>query len=136
MQFCTSATDFDIAAAESCPTGHRSADPPKLPALFPKCMHYRLNWPEKGVYACAFDLGQTLIRPVEWLTQKRKWNWRCQVEDEADTDRLILDMAPPPPILSANRETPSIEDTLYEDYLYEDSKVYFIDSRLVVYEDY
>ena len=25
------------------------AEPPKLPALFPKCMHCRLNWPEKGV---------------------------------------------------------------------------------------
>ena len=31
------------SAAES------AAKPPKLPALFPKCMHYRLNWREKGV---------------------------------------------------------------------------------------
>ena len=26
-----------------------AAKPPKLSALFPKCMHCRLNWPEKGV---------------------------------------------------------------------------------------
>ena len=49
MSFGKSATNFDIAAAESCPTGRRTAKPPKLPALFPKCMHCRLNWPEKGV---------------------------------------------------------------------------------------
>ena len=30
----------------------RTAEPPKLPALFPKCMHCRLNWPEKGVNKC------------------------------------------------------------------------------------
>ena len=50
MQFGKSATNFDIAAAESCPTGRRTAEPPKLPALFPNCMHCRLNWPEKGVF--------------------------------------------------------------------------------------
>ena len=49
-EFGKSATNFDIAAAESCPTGRRTAEPPKLPALFPKCMHCRLNWPEKGVF--------------------------------------------------------------------------------------
>ena len=47
MYFGKSATNFGIAAAESRRTGHRSADSPKLPALFPKCMHCRLNWPEK-----------------------------------------------------------------------------------------
>ena len=30
------------------PAGRRTPEPPKLPALFPKCMHCRLNWPEKG----------------------------------------------------------------------------------------
>ena len=51
MHFGKSAANFDIAAAESYPTGRRTDKTPKLPALFPKCMHCRLNWPEKGVYA-------------------------------------------------------------------------------------
>ena len=49
MHFGKSAANFDIAAAESYPTGRRTDGTPKLPALFPKCMHCRLNWPEKGV---------------------------------------------------------------------------------------
>ena len=49
MHFGKSAANFDIAAAESYPTGRRTDETPKLPALFPKCMHCRLNWPEKGV---------------------------------------------------------------------------------------
>ena len=49
MQFGKRATNFDIATAESCPTGRRTAETPKLPALFPKCMHCRPNWPVKGV---------------------------------------------------------------------------------------
>ena len=36
-----------LRSAESYPTGCRTAERPKLPALFPKCMHSRLNWPEK-----------------------------------------------------------------------------------------
>ena len=49
MEFGKSATNFDSPHAESCPNGRRNAEPPKLPALFPNCMHCRLNWPEKGV---------------------------------------------------------------------------------------
>ena len=55
MHFGKSAANFGIAAAESYPTGRRTDEMPKLPALFPKCMHCRLNWPEKGVVAaCNF----------------------------------------------------------------------------------
>ena len=61
MWFGKSATNFDIAAAESCPTGRRTAEPPKLPALFPKCMHCRRNWPEKGVFA-----ESNVQRPSIW----------------------------------------------------------------------
>ena len=50
MEFGKSATKFDRPHAESCPNVRRNADPPKLPTLFPNCMHYRLNWPEKGVH--------------------------------------------------------------------------------------
>ena len=39
MQFDKSATNFDIAAAESCPAGRRTAEPPKLPALTISEMH-------------------------------------------------------------------------------------------------
>ena len=46
-EFGKSATNFDIPAAESCSNGRRTAEPPKLTALFPKCMHCRLHWPEK-----------------------------------------------------------------------------------------
>ena len=49
MEFSKSATNFDSPHAESCPNGRRNAEPPKLPALFPNCMHCRLNWPGKGV---------------------------------------------------------------------------------------
>ena len=45
MSFGKSETNFDILAAESCQNGRRNAEPPKLPALFPNCMHCRLNWP-------------------------------------------------------------------------------------------
>ena len=41
---------FDSLHTESCPSGRRNTEPPKLTALFPNCMHRRLNWPEKGVY--------------------------------------------------------------------------------------
>ena len=54
MEFGKSATNFDVVAAESCLTGCRTAEPPKLPVLYPKCMHCRLNWPEKGVGWCLF----------------------------------------------------------------------------------
>ena len=47
MGFGKSATNFEIPAAESCPNGRRTAEPPKLPALLPRYMHCRLNWPEK-----------------------------------------------------------------------------------------
>ena len=49
MELGKSATNFDRPHAESCTTGRRNAEPPKLPALFPNCMHCRLNWPEKDV---------------------------------------------------------------------------------------
>ena len=50
MKFGKNATNFDSPHAESCPNGRRNAEPPKLLALFPNCMHCRLNWPELGVY--------------------------------------------------------------------------------------
>ena len=56
MEFGKSATNFDIPAAESCPNGRRTTVPPKLPALFPKCMNCHLNWPEKGVVSLPFRL--------------------------------------------------------------------------------
>ena len=49
LKFGKSATNFDSPLAESCPNGRRNDEPPKLPALFPSCMHCRLNCPEKGV---------------------------------------------------------------------------------------
>ena len=47
MEFGKSATNFDRPHAESCPNGRRNVEPPKLPALFPNCMHCGLNWPRK-----------------------------------------------------------------------------------------
>ena len=49
MEFGQSATKFDSPHAESCPNDRRNAEASKLPALFPNCMHCRLDWPEKGV---------------------------------------------------------------------------------------
>ena len=49
MEFGKSATNFDSSHAEACPNGSRNAESPKLPALFPNCMHCRLTSPEKGV---------------------------------------------------------------------------------------
>ena len=43
----SSATNFGNPPAQSCPNGRQNAQPPKLPALFPNCMHCRLNWPER-----------------------------------------------------------------------------------------
>ena len=50
MESGKSATNFDSPAAKSCPNGCRNAETSKLPALFAKCMHCRLNWPE-NVYS-------------------------------------------------------------------------------------
>ena len=47
MEFGESSTNFDSPPSESGPNGRRNAGPPKLPALFPNCMHYRLNLREK-----------------------------------------------------------------------------------------
>ena len=47
MEFGKNATNFDSPHAEIRIIPER---PPKLPALFPNCMHCRLNWPEKAVY--------------------------------------------------------------------------------------
>ena len=66
MEFGKSTTKFDRPHAESCPNVRRNADPPKLPALFPTCMHYRLNWPEKGVYRLLISAG-CLWYCFDWL---------------------------------------------------------------------
>ena len=57
MKFGKSATNFDIAAAESCPTGRRNAEPPKLPALFP-CLY---NYMELPASRYSDQSGQTII---------------------------------------------------------------------------
>ena len=67
MHFGKSAANFDIAAAESYPTGRRTDETPKLPALFPKCMHCRLNWPEKGVCTPTVGVGTTYMRVCKYL---------------------------------------------------------------------
>ena len=39
IEFGINATNFDSSHDESFPNGRRNAEPPKLPALFPNCMH-------------------------------------------------------------------------------------------------
>ena len=46
------------------------AEPPKLPALFPKCMHCRLNWPEKGVFILTTSKICTVAILVEVMMTK------------------------------------------------------------------
>ena len=65
MHFGKSAANFDIAAAESYQTGRRTDETPKLPALFPKCMHCRLNWPEKGVRVSYYHITSFYFRNDE-----------------------------------------------------------------------
>ena len=75
MYFGKSATNFDIATAESCPAGRRTAEPPKLPALFPKCMHCRLNWPEKGVVLTSGTLSTGTVSSA----QHRRCTYATQI---------------------------------------------------------
>ena len=89
MEFGKSATNFDIPTAESCPTGRRTVEPPKLPALSPKCMHCCLNWSEKR---CMCEHHRYHLRVRDYLVSSHMslivmhlWdNCSCEHNDRID----------------------------------------------------
>ena len=104
MEFGKSVTNFDRSHAASCPNSRRNAEPPKSPALFPNCMHCRLNWPQKGVVT--YSVGGCRSIPIwmkvwqymtmwvyDWTTVLWTWNdeWHWQqIASYKMVSKLIL----------------------------------------------